>query len=31
VESAYRVGSTVLEELLRKWPTYRDHLPGTPK
>jgi len=31
VESAYRVGSTVLEELLRKWPTYRDHLPGSPK
>ena len=28
VESAYRVGSTVLEELLRKWPTYREHLPG---
>ena len=31
VESAYRVGSTVLEELLRKWPTYRDQLPGSPK
>jgi purine nucleoside permease len=27
VESAYRVGSTVLEELLKKWPAYRDHLP----
>jgi purine nucleoside permease len=30
VESAYRVGSTVLEELLKKWPTYRDHIPRSP-
>jgi purine nucleoside permease len=28
VESAYRVGSTVLEELLRKWPVYREHIPA---
>jgi purine nucleoside permease len=27
VEAAYRVGSTVVEELLRNWPTYHDHLP----
>jgi purine nucleoside permease len=31
VEAAYRVGSTVLEELLRKWPLYRDHMPQLPK
>jgi purine nucleoside permease len=30
VEAAYKVGSTVVEELLGKWSVYRDHppLPG---
>ena len=27
VEAAYKVGSTVVMELLAKWPVYRDHLP----
>jgi purine nucleoside permease len=27
VEAAYRVGSTVVEEILKGWPTYRDHTP----
>jgi purine nucleoside permease len=31
VESAYRVGSAVVEELLGKWPTYREHTPPLPK
>jgi len=31
VESAYRVGSAVVEELLRKWPTYREHTPPLAK
>ncbi|HEY6925299.1 MAG TPA: purine nucleoside permease [Steroidobacteraceae bacterium] len=30
VEAAYEVGSTVVEELLGKWPLYRDH-PPTPE
>jgi purine nucleoside permease len=28
VEAAYKVGSTVVTELLDKWPTYRDHPPS---
>ena len=28
VEAAYKVGSTVVMELLSNWPVYRDHLPG---
>jgi purine nucleoside permease len=28
VEAAYKVGSTVVEELLSKWSVYREHLPG---
>jgi purine nucleoside permease len=28
VEAAYRVGSTVVEELLHNWAAYREHLPG---
>jgi purine nucleoside permease len=28
VEAAYRVGSTVVMELLKKWPTYRDKIPS---
>jgi purine nucleoside permease len=28
VESAYRVGSAVVTEILKKWPTYRDHMPA---
>jgi purine nucleoside permease len=28
VEAAYKVGSTVVEELLGKWPLYRDRLPA---
>ncbi|MDB6158783.1 MAG: purine nucleoside permease [Gammaproteobacteria bacterium] len=31
VESAYRVGSAVVEELLKKWPVYRDKMPPLPK
>jgi purine nucleoside permease len=31
VEAAYRVGSTVVEELLKKWPVYRDQMPSPPK
>jgi purine nucleoside permease len=31
VESAYRVGSAVVEELLGKWPAYREHTPPLPK
>jgi purine nucleoside permease len=31
VESAYRVGSAVVEELLGKWPTYREHTPPLSK
>jgi purine nucleoside permease len=31
VESAYRVGSAVVEELLKKWPVYRDNMPPLPK
>lgn len=27
VEAAYKVGSTVVMEILRKWSAYRDHLP----
>jgi purine nucleoside permease len=27
VESAYRVGSTVVEDILKNWTAYRDHLP----
>jgi purine nucleoside permease len=27
VEAAYRVGSTVVEEILKNWPAYRDHVP----
>jgi purine nucleoside permease len=29
VEAAYRVGSTVVMELLKNWPTYREHIPGS--
>ena len=29
VESAYKVGSAVVDEIVRKWPLYRDHLPST--
>jgi len=28
VEAAYRVGSAVVEALVKGWPTYRDHRPG---
>jgi purine nucleoside permease len=28
VEAAYRVGSVVVEELVRGWPRYRNHPPG---
>jgi purine nucleoside permease len=28
VDAAYRVGSVVVEELVRGWPRYRDHLPS---
>jgi purine nucleoside permease len=31
VESAYRVGSAVVMELLKNWPTYRDHIPAAQK
>lgn len=31
VESAYRVGSTVVLELLKNWPSYRDHIPAATK
>jgi purine nucleoside permease len=31
VESAYRVGSAVVEELLKKWPVYRDKMPAPPQ
>jgi len=31
VESAYRVGSAVVEELLKKWPAYRGQTPPLPK
>jgi purine nucleoside permease len=31
VESAYRVGSAVVEELLKKWSAYRDQMPSLPK
>jgi hypothetical protein len=27
VEAAYKVGSTVVVELLSKWPAYREHTP----
>jgi purine nucleoside permease len=27
VEAAYRVGSTVVNEILKNWPTYREHMP----
>lgn len=27
VESAYKVGSAVVDEIVKKWPTYRDHTP----
>jgi purine nucleoside permease len=29
VEAAYRVGSTVVMELLKNWPIYREHTPAT--
>jgi purine nucleoside permease len=29
VESAYKVGSTVVSELVKGWSTYRDHPPGS--
>jgi len=28
VEAAYRVGSTVVNEIVSKWATYRDKVPG---
>lgn len=28
VEAAYRVGSVVVDEIVRKWPHYRDHAPS---
>jgi purine nucleoside permease len=28
VESAYKVGSTVVNELVKDWATYRDHPPA---
>ena len=31
VESAYRVGSTVVMELLKNWASYRDHIPAATK
>ena len=30
VEAAYRVGSVVVDELVGKWPVYRDHTPPLP-
>jgi purine nucleoside permease len=27
VEAAYKVGSTVVTEILKNWPTYREHMP----
>ena len=30
VESAYKVGSTVVNEILKGWATYRDHPPAAP-
>jgi purine nucleoside permease len=29
VENAFRVGDAVVQELLSKWPAYKDHLPGS--
>jgi purine nucleoside permease len=29
VEAAYKVGSTVVNEIVKGWPTYQDHLPAS--